>query len=340
MNQFSEEYVSKNTKMNRGKGTKKIFKDRKNEYHEYDPILKLFKEYLELSNYSAVIDHVIRVQLFIKILNSNGRKFQVLNDYKRFNQTDITEYENYLRMRINNGEITIPTSYVYLLSIKHFCNFLSYKNFTNIEYTIPKEFRGWSKRTNEYIDVDDIIKFILSVNANDSDIKLRNLSIILLILDTGCRPIEICNLNINDLKLSERTIIIRSKKSGQRKMSINPKLAKMLKSYLETREMYMPSCDSLFLRINGSRISRISITRLFTQESKKAFGRSYITAKALRHTYATNAIDNNDNRISEISASMGHKHLKSTIYYLNRNHKRLLKNTLQYNPFGNKDGDI
>ena len=65
--------------------------------------------------------------------------------------------------------------------------------------------------------------------------------------------------------------------------------------------------------------------------NKKAFGKAKINAKALRHTYATNALENL-NDFEEVSKSMGHLHWISTEYYVHKSIKRLLANSLPFNP--------
>ncbi|QHA93123.1 site-specific integrase [Bacillus sp. N1-1] len=313
------------------KTQKNIYKCKKKNTLNFTIGIQEFKKYMEESNYCSAIDHSTRVKYFTKVLYKELGYPEKTEDYK-IKPIHIEIFEKHLQEKINKGSISVPTSYVYLLSIRHFCEFLSIRKVINFVYTIPQHFRSNAKRSNEYVEVEAILKLINSVNSRDNAIKFRNISIILLILETGCRPIEVCNINISDLNFSERTIILRSVKSGQRKLLLNKELIKILKLYLSTRELYHPSSNSFFLRINGLRISRKSITNMFHQESIRAFGYKYISAKALRHTYATNAIDSGTH-IEDLSNSMGHKHWISTYYYVNKNVNRLLKNTLIYNPF-------
>ncbi|WP_273854147.1 tyrosine-type recombinase/integrase [Guptibacillus spartinae] len=313
---------------------KKIYKDRRNSSIELTEALQEFKEFMEKTNHNSAGYHVTRVRYFTKILNKDLGYPQKTKDYN-INLMHIKTFEGHLQKKINDRIITTPTSYVYLLSIKHFCKFLFFRKIISFEYNIPNNFRGSSKRSNDYVSVENIMKLINSVNSRDNIIKFRNLSIILLIVETGCRPIEVCNINISDINFSERTIFIKSVKSGQRKMVLNKELIKLFKLYVSTRELYNPNSNSLFLKVNGSRISRKAITNMFHQESIRAFNEKQISAKALRHTYATNAIDSGSN-IEELSNSMGHKHWISTYYYLNKDIDRLLENTLKYNPFKNR----
>lgn len=71
--------------------------------------------------------------------------------------------------------------------------------------------------------------------------------------------------------------------------------------------------------------------RLLIEKRKKLNSGNRIFGRALRHTFITNAIDNNNDPF-QVAETVGHKHLVSTQHYLHRSINRLLKNTLNHNP--------
>ncbi|WP_139193876.1 hypothetical protein [Anaerobacillus alkalidiazotrophicus] len=64
------------------------------------------------------------------------------------------------------------------------------------------------------------------------------------------------------------------------------------------------------------------------------FGSALYPAKAFRHTYITNALQ--EYSFERVSKAIGHKEWRSTYYYYDKSNKRLLENTLHYNPLSKK----
>lgn len=247
-------------------------------------------------------------------------------DISIFSLKDVLNYENYLIKRLNNGDIQQCTVYKYLYVVELFVDFLK----LNFHYNVPPSLKGHGNRTNAYATTPDIINLIETAEQNSS-FKLRDISILLLIMELGCRPIEITGLSINDLRLSECLITLYSVKSGQRTLKISKDLTKLIQKYIDVRNKFNPQHESLFINIFGEPFSRNGISTMIYNFNKKAFGVAKINAKCLRHTYATNALDNL-NDFDEVSKTMGHLHWVSTEYYVHKSVKRLLKNSLPFNP--------
>jgi len=170
-----------------------------------------------------------------------------------------------------------------------------------------------------------IIENIFEISKN----ILRDISIFLIILETGCRPIEIQNLNIDDIYFHEKLIVLKCKKSNQRTLTLTDTTLSFIKQYLQIRENYLPQHNSkaLFLTAfgTGTQIRSEHITHLFRKYNLKVFNEIRFTPKTLRHTFITNALNHNIN-IGQVKESVGHKHLISTHYYFYRdiNHMKKL----------------
>ena len=188
----------------------------------------------------------------------------------------------------------------------------------NFKYTIPKHLIQQSKRNNEYVTVQDILSVLEMISQNSRN-PLRDLSIILIIMETGCRPLEVVNLELNDLILTERLITLHCKKSHQRTLKLSKELIDLIRAYILIRENYNPQKNnqSLFLNFDGSKISIKSIQGIFRGNNLKAFAAIRFSPKSLRRSFITNAL-NNKNDIQSVADVVGHKHLSSTLYYLYR----------------------
>lgn len=251
-------------------------------------------------------------------------------DYIQVKQSQIEEYEHYLWRRVTDEEIKNSTAYRMLLSLKHYLKYLSDSNLSKLQYEIPKKIRVTNDRLNLYIPKEDTTKLI-EVISKSSRLKERDLAIVLLLLDTGCRTCEVANMTVDDISLSESTVSLFSNKSGRRKMKLNPVVKSALSKYLSIRMMYSPKDQSVFLTQYGSSITAHEIARMVNRFNKAAFGEARHSPYAFRHTFVTNAIDNHIN-LKRISEVVGHRYLSSTIHYLHRGKKRLIQNTLPFDP--------
>ena len=81
-------------------------------------------------------------------------------------------------------------------------------------------------RDNEYVSNQERLAFLNTIIRHNGRYFSRDMAICLLLIDTGCRPIEIAGLKINDFDTIESVIILNCKKSGQRKLKIHPFVCK------------------------------------------------------------------------------------------------------------------
>lgn len=292
-----------------------------------------YGEYLTHRNYAPSTSQALlhRTKQFWKyFIHLKNRNTMSIEDFRDLTYDDIKNYENYLINRVKQKEIKDETAYSCIKNIRIFLQFLHLKKVIDFPYTIPKKFMVKPTRLNIYINSKLIKDLILSTASEQSKTKYRDLALIFLLVDTGCRPIELSNLKISDLNLTERKITFNSIKSDTRTLILSDYVIKVLKRYVKERKLNTPS-KYLFQKKDGDPISSANITGIIYMQNKKAFGQSLINARALRHTYITNAIENN-NDLKDLATTVGHKHWESTLYYLHRSKKRLLANTLLFDP--------
>jgi site-specific recombinase XerD len=297
-------------------------------------IIDAYGEFLLQMNYSVstINSHLPRAKEFINFYSEIYEiDVQLLDDFKVLTITEIIKYENYLLDRVNSKEIKDETAYSCIKNIRLFLEFLNYKKITSFNYKIPKKFIVNPKPLNAYIPSQLILELLQCAIADKSTPQYRSLAILSLIVDTGCRPVEVSNIKLHDLKLSERKITLHSEKSGKYTLLLDDFVIKVLKKYISNRKKVTTKSNHLFIKLNGEPISTTHISSIIYGLNLKAFGTTLINARAIRHTHITNAIDNN-NDFKEISAAVGHKHWVSTLHYLHRSEKRLLANTLNFNP--------
>jgi site-specific recombinase XerD len=298
-------------------------------------VINSFLEDLSSQNYSQLKNYRKDILYFFKFLAEEFKDFPVPDllqelDVKQLVKEHIDSYHKFLGRRTSLNEISRSRALNLLRCLKLFLQYIRRLNLISFKYAIPGKFQIQHTRNNEYVNTRETMKLIDAI-LNYSRLPERNLSVFLIILDTGCRPIEITNMKLNDVYTSESTIVIRSKKSGQRKLKLSNLVMKVLRKYLKYREKLDYNGETLFLSTSNEPLTVNAIGQIYAAANKKVFGEVKYTAKTFRHAFATNALENK-NDFEKVSRSLGHSHWVSTYYYLEKSIERLKRNTLQYNP--------
>lgn len=291
--------------------------------------IKEFLTDLEIRNYSNVYYYQKRILYYYKFLLNKNFISNFNADF--ISLENIKKFHSYLDNKVNLEIMERSSALLYLRAIKLYIEYINRSSNYKIQYSIPERFRVQGNRSNEYVPQQEIFN-ILKTILNHSRNPIRDISISLLVIDTGCRPIEIINLDIKSVFITESCLLLKSKKSGQRKLRISPLVKEYLCEYLEIRLKHLSGHNSLFLNENNKPMYTHSVYAIFYKANLKLYNKSKYSPKSLRHSYITNALDNN-NSFEQVSKAVGHKHLVSTLIYLEKSTKRLLSNSLPHNPY-------
>jgi integrase/recombinase XerC len=297
--------------------------------------IEQFAQYLGDCNYSptTIDSYKIKVRRILNdFMKINNSTFNFLKDFNAFSLEKVVKIERIKLKQIEDREIKPASAHTDMKAFRAFLKFLFLNGIISYKYEIPNTLLAPTTRANLYFEQEDINTLAESIRKNKNPIRrTRSYALLLLYIETGCRPIEASNVLLEDINFSERTIRLFSIKSGTRKLDLDPYVINALKNYLKLREELSPLSNHFFLKNDGNKTTTSYLNSLLSSENKKAFGKCKIHGRGLRHTYVTNAFENN-NSFQDIADTMGHKHWVSTLHYQHRSKQRLLENTLPFNP--------
>lgn len=167
----------------------------------------------------------------------------------------------------------------------------------------PKEFEAISYAINTRIRWANLL------------IKKRNIAIIMFLALTGVRKEELISLQLSDVDLFRRLVIIRaetSKSKRTRIIPINPSLISYLEDYLNQRNHLF----TLFLWVSGltdqpfTEHGAIHLMRLLSKATN-----INCHLHRFRHTFATNYYKQTHDIVG-LQKVMGHTSIKMTLQYL------------------------
>lgn len=287
---------------------------------EMEEILTRYQNYL-LNNkkYSdkTVAAYLQDLQLFMAYLKENHLDFSCMDEDLVQNYFFSLKQKKYKVSSINRKIVSLRNFYQFYHRFidSHFHNFMKNYETLKSERKLPKDL------------FEEQIKILLTPCEKQAKYISRNQCIILLLLYTGMRVSELCNLNLMDLDLQECTIRVFGKGRKERSVYFLPSLLQYLQEYLE---IYRPkmikeeSEDAVFIGSYGTRITPRSIEKILIHRSKNASEPFVVTPHMLRHTFATTLL-NQEVDLKMVQELLGHSSLSTTQIYTHVSRARLKK---------------
>ena len=154
---------------------------------------------------------------------------------------------------------------------------------------------------------------------------IRNRLIIELLYATGLRVSELTSLKINDINKTDKEIRVDGKGSKERIVFFGEYASKYLELYLsKSRGQLLNKKRSDYLLINnkGDNITSRGIEKIIDDIVKKAALKHNISPHVLRHTFATDLL-NNGADLKSVQELLGHSSLSTTQIYTHITNERL-----------------
>ncbi len=139
----------------------------------------------------------------------------------------------------------------------------------------------------------------------------------------GLRVMELRDLDINDIQLSEGVVVVRHGKGNKKRLiPMTLKIIENLRVHLQKRRKMQiePPTEALFLHIKGGRMMHYTfnkwLKRLIMRSENEALKArvNQIGIHCLRHSIATHLIENGV-KMEQVKEFLGHSHLETTEIY-------------------------
>lgn len=158
---------------------------------------------------------------------------------------------------------------------------------------------------------------LLLAQADPSEQKgCRDKAMLELLYATGIRVSELINLNVDDINF-EVGIIRCTNIKGERIIPVYNTALQAVQAYVK-RVRYLTVIDdsekSLFVNMNGQRMSRQGFWKIIKHYSKQAGIKKDITPHTLRHSFAAHVLENGA-QLKDIKEMLGHSDISSTQIY-------------------------
>ena len=272
-------------------------------------MLKDFENYLKnVRKYSlnTINSYISDINIFLEYLH-----IQKLN-YKDVNHEVIRSYLKYLdEKKYKNSSINRILS-----SLNDYYNYLTKCKVTKYNYFEDINRPRKEKRLPTFINYSEYMNLLATVEKEENEfLKARNLLLLEILFDTGLRVSEAVNIEINNINKKEQSIKVLGKGNKERIVYYGDYAKNYLEDYLNLRRnINIVDKEYLFLNKNYTRLTRRGVEYLISDISKKALLRQKISPHTLRHSFATEML-NNGCDIRSVQELLGHKSLSTTGIY-------------------------
>ena len=152
--------------------------------------------------------------------------------------------------------------------------------------------------------------------------NIRDCLMLEILFVAGLRIDELVKLNIFDLDLNRRTMLISGKGRKERLLYISSdEVIKLIARYMSARSLQNTTSKALLLNRFGNRLSVNSIGHIFKAQLDSAGIPNHYTPHCLRHTMATLLIENGAD-VRSVQEILGHSSISTTEIYLNVSKRR------------------
>ena len=142
----------------------------------------------------------------------------------------------------------------------------------------------------------------------------RNRAIILLLLDTGIRASELCELRFNQINVRLQRITVFGKGSKERTIPFSARTGQALWKYLAIRRDDRAG-NAVFQTLDGGPMDRDRLLRVLQNIGRRA-GLQAVNVHRFRHTFAINFLRNGGNGYT-LQMILGHTTMEMVRKYLN-----------------------
>ena len=244
-------------------------------------------------------------------------------DYLKINKENVRTYLKYLdNLKYKNSSISRNIS-----ALRTFYRFLVIKEKMdkNIFASIrnPKVEKKLPNYLSE-IDMEAILNFRNKENYKESIYTNRNLLIIEILYDTGCRVDELVNIKLCDINHKEKSIKVLGKGSKERVVFYGEYANDFLNDYLIDRKLILDGKKSNYLLVSkkSNQLTTRRVAQIIDEIIKVVAVKNKVTPHTLRHTFATHLL-NHGTGLRSVQELLGHSSLSTTQVYTHVSNERL-----------------
>lgn len=227
-------------------------------------------------------------------------------------------------LSLNSSNLKDTTIKRKIISLKRYYEFLYVNKYINSNPFNNMKFKyKCEKRLPKTLTKTEVYRLLCilkegvekATKPNEIFNSVRNLCLFDLLISTGIRIGEAVAISLEDISISEKTILINGKGRKQRILYISSKDTwETILLWLETRKRYKIETEKLFINRYHNDLSIHGVEYLFRKYRICSGINVKATPHYLRHTFATNLLSNGAD-LRSVQEILGHSSVSTTEIY-------------------------
>jgi integrase/recombinase XerD len=178
-----------------------------------------------------------------------------------------------------------------------------------------------AKRLPKALPLADIEKILEAAGAPGTSLALRDRALLEVLYGTGARISEAVGLDVDDLDLTDGTVLLRGKGGKERLVPVGSYARDAVEAYLVRGRAELSDgrgagrgVPALFLNARGGRLSRQSAWAVLAKAAERAGVTTEVSPHTLRHSFATHLLDGGAD-VRVVQELLGHASVTTTQVY-------------------------
>lgn len=175
-----------------------------------------------------------------------------------------------------------------------------------------------SRRLPKSLPLDQVIAILdsASTEGDDAPRGLRDKALLELLYSTGARISEAVGLDVDDIDVETRSVLLRGKGDKQRLVPVGRPAIDAVDAYLVRGRpaLATKATPALFLNARSGRLSRQSAWQVLHSAAERAGITTPVSPHTLRHSFATHLLDGGAD-VRVVQELLGHASVTTTQIY-------------------------
>ncbi len=233
-------------------------------------------------------------------------------DFKTVEYSDLRFFLMYLKDEKKDDNTSINRK---LSSLRGFYKYLANEGVvkSNVFSLVngPKK----SKKLPHYFEYNEL-EVLFSVPDTSTPVGQRDALLLEMLYATGVRVGELVHIQVKDIDLERKSIIILGKGNKERFVTYGEYCEDALKRYLQDGYMYLNQkhLDYLFLNQHGEPLTERGVRYILDQLIQKTSINKNISPHMIRHSFATHLLNEGCDLLT-VQKLLGHESIKATQIY-------------------------
>ncbi len=181
----------------------------------------------------------------------------------------------------------------------------------------PTVFIDHPKRTQalpKALSVEEILDLLDSIDTADRA-GVRDAALLEFMYATGCRVTEAVGVDLNDIDLVDRVVMLTGKGRKQRLVPVGGAAISAIRNWLPVRLELARHTDAVFLNLRGTSLSRQGVFDIVRKRAKQAgIAQDRNSPHVLRHSAATHMVEGGAD-LRMVQEMLGHANVSTTQIY-------------------------